>query len=72
MTESATYKDQKAIMLKSGSASFTFLPDFGAILASAVLDGKEFMVQRPEPKYRVPPFDGSYEAAECSGMDTYS
>ena len=65
------YKDQRAICLESDHARFLFLPDTGANLASAYSKPlqKEYLVQRPEPKYLRQPFDGVYVDAECSGMD---
>lgn len=66
-----SYKDQKAIVMESDELTFKFLPDFGGNIASIVdkKTSKEFMVQRPEPKYRTVPFDGSYVDAECCGLD---
>ncbi len=71
MIKECKYKDQKAICLESGSARFLFLPDTGANLASASLTktNREFLIQRPEDKYRRVPFDGLYTDAECCGMD---
>lgn len=67
----STYKDQRAMALESDELLFKFLPDFGAGIASITdkRTGKEFLVQRPEPKYRTVPFEGSYVDAECSGLD---
>jgi hypothetical protein len=67
----STYKDQKAIVMESSSVAFKFLPDFGGNIASIIdkKTSKEFLVQRPEVKYRTVPFDGSYVDAECSGLD---
>jgi hypothetical protein len=50
----SSYKGQKAIVMESDSLTFKFLPDFGGNIASIVdkKTSKEFMVQRPEPKYR--------------------
>ena len=70
-TYESNYKDQKALTLESGKLLFKFLPDFGGGIVSIVdkNTGKEFLVQRPELKYRTAPFDGSYVDAECSGLD---
>jgi hypothetical protein len=67
----STYKDQKAIVMESDLLAFKFLPDFGGNIVSIVdkKTTKEFMVQRPEPKYRTVAFDGSYVDAECCGID---
>ena len=66
-----SYKDQKALVLESDRLLFKFLPDFGAGIASIFhkKTKKEFLVQRPEEKFRTVPFDGSYVDAECSGLD---
>ncbi|MEI7615551.1 MAG: hypothetical protein WCJ54_02470 [Actinomycetota bacterium] len=65
------YKDQRAIAMESGELIFKLLPDFGGNIASVMnkKTSREFMVQRPEPGYRVVPFDGSYVEGECSGLD---
>ena len=67
----SSYKDQKTIVMESDSLTFKFLPDFGGNIASIVdkKSSKEFLVQRPEAKYRKVAFDGSYVDAECSGLD---
>ena len=65
------YKNQKAIAVESDELLFKLLPDFGGNIASIKnkKTSKEFMVQRPEPQYRVVPFDGSYVEGECCGLD---
>jgi hypothetical protein len=67
----SSYKGQKAIVMESDSLTFKFLPDFGGNIASIVdkKTSKEFMVQRPEPKYRTVPFGCSYVDGECCGLD---
>ncbi len=67
----STYKDQAAITLENERVLAQFLPGQGAKLASLVYKplGFEMMVQRPDPHYRVQPFDGDYVAGECSGLD---
>ena len=66
-----SYKDQGAVVIESDKLLVKFLPDFGAGIASIFYKkaGRELLVQRPEPKYRTVPFDGSYVEAECSGLD---
>jgi hypothetical protein len=66
-----SYKDQKAVVLESEALVFKFLTDFGAGIVSIAekKSGKEFLVQRPEPKYRIVPFDGLYVDGECCGLD---
>ncbi len=65
------YKDQAALIMESKDLLFKFLPDFGGGIASIFSKklSKEFLVQRPEPKYRKVPFDSSYVEGECSGLD---
>jgi len=65
------YKDQKAYTLETEQVQAKFLPEVGAKLASLVYKplGHELMVQRPNPAYRLQPFDGDYVAGECSGLD---
>lgn len=68
----ARYKDQPAISIESSDLAAQFLPGIGAKLCSLVYKplGLELLVQRPEPVYRVAPYDGNYVAqGECSGLD---
>lgn len=69
MIKETTYKDQKAISIGSDKAVFTFIPAHGGNMCSATLDGKEFMIQRPEEKYMTVEWGGDMTKAECSGMD---
>lgn len=66
------YKDQPAITLESGTVAAQFLPDVGAKLCSLVYKpaGVELLLQRPNERYRLAPYDGDYVAqGECSGCD---
>lgn len=65
------YKDQSAVTLESEQVRAQFLPGTGAKLASLFFKPRqvELLVQRPNPAYRVQPFDGDYVAGECSGLD---
>ena len=67
----STYKDQPASTIESEVVIAKFLPSIGAKLASLVYKplGFELLVQRPNEKYLLQPFDGDYVAGECSGMD---
>jgi hypothetical protein len=65
------YKDQRAITIESDLMTALILPDIGAKLCSFCyrpLD-LELLVQRPGEQYLLQPYDGSYVASECSGMD---
>ena len=66
-----TYKDQPAVAIVTDQISAQFLPGVGAKLASLVYKPRDFelLVQRPDPVYRMQPFDGDYVAGECSGLD---
>lgn len=70
-TVTAQYKDQPALVVESELLRATFLPTLGAKLASLIFKPAELelLLQRPNPEYRVQPFDGDYVAGECSGMD---
>jgi hypothetical protein len=66
-----SYKDQSAVTIETGQLLAQFLPGIGSKLASLVYRPRNFelLVQRPDPTYRLQPFDGNYVAGECSGMD---
>ena len=66
-----TYKDQPAVSIETDQVLAQFLPGTGAKLASLVFKPRNFelLVQRPDPVYRLQPFDGDYVAGECSGLD---
>ena len=66
------YKDQAALTLASDEVAVQFLPSIGAKMASLIYKplGLELLVQRPNPQYRLAPYDGDYVAeGECSGFD---
>lgn len=66
------YKDQNAISIESSLILAQFLPGIGAKLSSLVYKPRnlELLVHRPDPKYRIAPYDGDYVAqGECSGLD---
>jgi hypothetical protein len=67
----SAYKDQEALTLESKLVCAQFLPKVGAKLASLVYKPLNFemLVQRPDARYLVQPFDGDYVAGECSGLD---
>ena len=71
MISEGRYKDQKAIILENDFMKATFLPDFGANMASCIRKegNKEFLFQRREEKYQTIPYGGDFTKAECSGMD---
>jgi len=66
-----TYKDQPAVTIETDQMVAQFLPGVGAKLASLIYKSRNFelLIQRPDPAYRMQPFDGDYVAGECSGMD---
>jgi hypothetical protein len=66
------YKDQPAITIESEKVRSQFLPGVGAKIASLVYKpaATELLVQRPNEKYLLAPYDGDYVAqGECSGFD---
>lgn len=65
------YKDQPAITVESDFISAQFLPSIGSKMCSLVYKplNRELMVQRPNEKYLLQPYDGDYIAGECSGFD---
>ena len=65
------YKDQHAISIESDSTLAQFLPTIGAKMCSLVYKplGLELMIQRPGKEYLLQPYDGSFVAGECSGLD---
>ncbi len=66
------YKDQAAITIETDEVLAQFLPDIGAKMCSLVHKplGREFLVQRPQSKYLLAPYDGDYVTqGECSGLD---
>jgi hypothetical protein len=69
--KASQYKDQPAITLESDVMSAQFLPSIGSKMCSLVYKPlqRELMVQRPNEKYLLQPYDGDYESAECSGFD---
>lgn len=69
--KASQYKDQPALTLESDVISAQFLPSIGSKMCSLVYKPlqRELMVQRPNEKYLLQPYDGHYEAAECSGFD---
>ncbi len=67
----SAYKDQAAMTVESDVLAAQFLPGIGSKLASLRIKplNLELLVQRPEPAYRLQPYDGDYVAGECSGFD---
>lgn len=67
----AQYKDQPAYTLESELLRAQFIPGQGAKLAALMYKPRRFelLVQRPDPAYKLQPFDGDYVAGECSGLD---
>ncbi|MBA3870531.1 MAG: hypothetical protein H0X30_15415 [Anaerolineae bacterium] len=65
------YKDQPAITFESDIIKAQFLPSIGSKMCSLIYKPlqRELMVQRPNEKYLLQPYDGHYESAECSGFD---
>ena len=66
------YKDQPAVTLESGTLVAQFLPGIGAKMCSLIYKpaNLELLVQRPNEKYLLAPYDGDYVAqGECSGFD---
>jgi len=65
------YKNKPCIVLENDAFCAKFLPDPGGKMASLVCKrtGFEYLVQRPQPKYRDQPFGGVYVDGECSGFD---
>jgi hypothetical protein len=66
-----SYKNQPAVTIETSQVLAQFLPGIGAKLASLIYKPRDFelLVQRPDPAYRMQPFDGDYVAGECSGLD---
>jgi len=65
------FKDRPAVVVESGSFIATFLPQDGGKLVSLKVrgSGKELMVVKKEPNYKVLAYDGDYVSSECSGFD---
>lgn len=66
------YKDQPAISIKSDAITAQFLPVSGGKMCSLVYSPRELelLVQRPDPKYLMPVYDGDYVTqGECAGFD---
>ena len=65
------FKDRPAIVVESGSFIATFLPQDGGKLVSLKVrgSGKELMVVKKEPNYKVLAYDGDYVSSECRGFD---
>lgn len=66
------YKDQKAMTIESDKIAAQFLPTIGSKLSSLIYKplGLELLVQRPNERYLLAPYDGDYVAqGECSGLD---
>ncbi len=65
------YKDQPAVTLESEVVRAQFLPHIGSKMCSLIYKPRnvELMVQTPGDQYRMQPYDGVYEAGECSGFD---
>ena len=66
------YKDQRAMSVESGKIVAQFLPAVGSKMCSLVYKplNLELLVQRPNPRYLLAPYDGDYVGqGECSGFD---
>ena len=66
------YKDQRAMSVESDQIVAQFLPAIGSKLCSLVYKplNLELLVQRPNPRYLLAPYDGDYVGqGECSGFD---
>ena len=66
------YKDQRAMAVESGKIVAQFLPAVGSKMCSLVYKplNLELLVQRPNPRYLLAPYDGDYVGqGECSGFD---
>ncbi len=67
----STYKDVSAVTLENEALKVQFLPGLGGKMVSFIdkKTSREFLVQAPDPGYKVLEYDGSYVDAECSGFD---
>jgi hypothetical protein len=65
------YKDIPALILDNGTLKLTFLPEYGGKLASMIDKrcNRELLLQTPNEKYLVQPYDGDYTTGECSAFD---
>lgn len=66
------YKDQRAMSVESDLIVAQFLPAIGSKMCSLVYKplNLELLVQRPNPRYLLAPYDGDYVGqGECSGFD---
>lgn len=71
MITRTSYKDRAAVAVESDALRATFLPDDGAKMASLMdlSTGRELLLTRDAPSYRVLTEEGSYVDSECSAFD---